>query len=411
MAKVKKVDVLYRVVKFEIWPYEAALAVLRIVSENLRTVWNRALEERQAIYKRFIEPLYDLLKKATNPAEEKAARKKIKEAMLEHPVTLFGQINALTALRRDDPAYAATPRNWQEETLDTLDGAYKSYFALRRNGDPDAKPPRFRREGNFAEIPGRFGFGICDGVFELRGGDGRVLRFAIPDYQQGKLGDALKVKKFTLYRDEHDLEKFGRYWVSLAYEIVKPQTQEFSPVDAVFVAVGASSIGVLSPKGEEVIPLWRPDKHWKPKVVAIEARMKTLTKGSRRWKRLAEARRKIFLQMGRQQKHNQRETVVRKLLAHGRHFVVNEVVIRSKEGKLADGADHARGGALGLNWAAQNTGSIARLVAQIEMKATENGGTVTSVKLPPPPKDIGRGHHNKLAMAKFLRETFLAQNG
>ena len=110
--------------------------------------------------------------------------------------------------------------------------------------------------------------------------------------------------------------------------------------------------------------------------------------------------------MSEQQKLDRREIVSRGLLSHGVHFVVTDLVVRSKKGKLADGQNQERGGSLGLNWSAQNTGSIGFLVEWLSEKVREQGGTVRKHKLVGPFPD-GQGHEVKLPMVRLLREQFL----
>ena len=142
------------------------------------------------------------------------------------------------------------------------------------------------------------------------------------------------------------------------------------------------------------------------------------------WRKLNKHRQKMFDIMSRQQEQNQEEVVARKLIVrnqaepeevamdtlmgHGKHFVLTELVVRSKEGKLADGMKKERGGSLGLNWSAQNTGSLARLVMQLEEKVKECGGSVRKHKLVLSQYPPGIGAENKLWMARKLKESFLA---
>lgn len=424
MAKGKERGVLYRVVKFEICPDEAQLAVLRKISDNLWLVWNEALQERQTLFDTYIAPLYERIKEALERQDVSGVsglRKELALVYKEHKITLFDQINALTSRRHNDSAFARVPRNWQEETLDALDGAYKSFIMLRKNGDPKARTPRLKSAEHFCEIPGRFGFKVIEGkdVALLCGNlaDDTKLLFPIPElYQQGKLARAVGVKKFTLYRDESDMRKPGRFWISLAYEIPKPEERPFMPEEAVYISLGASSIGIVSPKGEELIKLWRSDKYWKPTVDSVDERMKQSTKGSRKWHKRRAAKLKMLRIMSAQQKQDRREIVATDLLektigdlvlGHGVHFVVTDLVVRSKKGKLADASKPERGGQLGLNWSAQNTGSIAYLVQWLEEKAKEHGGTVRRHRLLIAPPNLPQGHENKIAMARALRDEFL----
>ena len=393
MAKGKERAVIYRAVKFEVVPTPVQLELLVRTSAILRIVWNEALLPRLEAFGRWVEAR----------KIEKGSEKGVKIP------TLFDQINLLTARREGDPEFAGIPRNWQEETLDRLNGSFQSFFQLRKNNDPHARTPRERGEGFFQVIPGRSGFGVAGDVVQFAPqvfGKG-MLAFPIPEYCRDKLCEE-KVKKFTLSRDEHDLRKPGRFWVSIIYEIVQPEIASVVNGEEVYIALGASSLGVLSKEGSRTIKLWRPDKHWKPEIEKVETRAKseTLTKGSRKWKRLMDARRRMFALERLQQRQNHRE-VVKALLLHGKHFVVTDYTVRSKPGKLADRKETDRGGPQGLNWAAQNTGSFLHLLMHLEEKVKEVGGTVARHKLTTaPPRGIGHGHKNKVAMAEFLKADY-----
>ncbi|HEY4508862.1 MAG TPA: hypothetical protein VJC13_01095 [Candidatus Paceibacterota bacterium] len=406
----EKSEALYRAVRFEVRPSKEELSILLAVSEVLRMLFNSALAERQQVFTEFIASLYAELKSASVPEEISEIRKKLREAYKEHSISLFDQINALTARRVEDEAFASVTRNWQEETLDALDGAYKSFLSLRRKGDYDAHSPRSRDSGFFQKIPGRSGFKIGEGRIALSCGAGRKLSFPIPDYQQGRLAETTKLKKFELYRDQPNLAKSGRFWISVVYELPKPEATTCQSEQVAFVALGASSIGVVSQRGEEVIALWRSDKHWVPKIEAVEERMKRRVKGSRGWLRLLNSgKRRMHMISSRQHVQDEREIVDYLVRNHGSHFVVTELVVRSKEGKLADSSKPERGGSLGLNWAAQNTGSLSRLVRQLEEKVKEHGGSVRKHKLTLTEAPPARGAENKLWMARKLRESFLKE--
>ena len=394
-------EALYRTEKFEIRPTKEEYVALLAISGILRGLFNSALEERRCLFAEHITPLYERLRKASEE-EGIAIRQELKAAYREHSVTFFDQINTLTARRASDEAFASVPRNWQEETLDAVDGAMKSFVALRKNGDLDARPPRMREGGFFQKIPGRFGFRISGGKFVISCGERGKLTFPIPAYQEAKLAKALAFKKFELYRDRD-----ARFFISVAYELPRPETDFFSPERAVYLALGASSIGVLSPYGEEILPLWRSDKHWMPKIESLEQAMKVKIRGSTSWRRLEASRNRMHQISSRQRLQDEREVVDYLIRRHGHHFVVTDLVVRSKEGKLADSRNPERGGSLGLNWAAQNTGSLSRLVLYLKEKVREWKGSVRKHKLILEKAPPGIGAENKLWIAKRLRESFL----
>ncbi len=430
----KKEGVLMRTEKWELKLDTEQEKLLVRVSDSLREIYNWGLEQWMGAYREWRE-------------QKKAG---VEKPNIRFP-TFFDEVNQLTAMKKVDEAAglfrARVPRNWKEETLDALHGGLSSFFSLVKKGDRDARPPKPRNELRFSAIPGRSGFSIkgvardkylvlAPNIFK----EEEELTFPIPgEYQALMLARASRELKFIISRDEPWLSKPGRYWISLSYEIPKPEQKPFVPEEAVYIALGASSIGVVSPRGEEVIPLWRSDKHWKPEIDTVEAILKgkrrsevaaiasgkpranrrsALTKGSKTWRRLQKSRGEMFRIMGAQQTQDRREVVAIDLIekvagnliyGHGVHFVVSELVVRSKEGKLADASKEERGGPLGLNWSAQNTGSIGYLARWLEEKAPEYGGTVRKHKLPYEalPDELPEGHENKIPMARALRDDFL----
>lgn len=412
MFKHKKGDgepkFLVRTQEFEISPDGHALAILISLSEVLRQVWNTMLEMRAVAFNEFLAPLYQELKLAKEQGEDTARVKEmIADAFKRHGITIFDQQKALTEIRASNEVWRNVPSAFEHNVLVVLEGAFRSFMSLRKKGDLDARVPGKRREGEFSTISGRAGFKVKDDKFILSCGKGKdKLVFPIPEYQQKELAKALRIKEFRISRKPRNLAKRGQFILSITYEINKPAELPFRHEKVAYVAVGASSIGVLSETGTETTKLWRPDKYWSPKISSVEARMARCPKGSSRWKRLNRARRRMQIICARQQKHNQQTVAVRLARKHP-HIVVNELVVRSKKGKLADSTKPERRGKLGLNWAVQNTGSIARLIAHMEDKTAERGGSVRKHKLILSKAPPSRGHRNKGYMADELRKSFL----
>lgn len=391
--------IIYRAVKFEVRPEGEALAAIFSTSDVLRRIYNWAVLVCQSVYDSQIDPVYEKLKAGITTKAE------LRMAWRLYP-SLFGLINCLTY----DEEVGTITRNFAEETLDDLMGGKKSFASLRKKGDPDARPPKLRDPNFFRKIPGRSGFRVKGGQFLLNTGMGRFT-FPIPEYQQGRLARAKQIRKFELYRTPQDLRKPGIFEVSIVYEIERPAPVRFEPSEAIFVALGASHMGVITPTEELLVKLWRPDRHWMLPIREVERRMKKCERGSNQWRRLNDARRTMQIKMARQQLQDQRE-IASWLVSHGRHFVVTDLVVRSKEGKLADSEVPERGGLLGFNWSAQNTGAIGRVALQLEGKAAEVGGSVRKVKLsldeaPPMLETEGKLHSDKIWMARKLREQYL----
>ena len=272
MAKGQKRAMLYRAVRFEIFPTEAQEHLLRQVSENLRIVWNTALGVWMQAFSLWKQEKMlqknDMQKPVAIASNEKAPPITVKSPTLSVAIahnekltpiavkfpTLFDQINQLTGARAQDKTFASTPRNWQEETLDRLDGSFKSFFALAKNGDKDARPPRTRSPGFFQVIPGRSSFSVQGNIVCFAPnlfGKG-ALTFTIPEYCVKKLQSGT-VKKFTLSRTEHELAKAGSYFLSIVYEIPQPEVVAFDKKELVYLALGASSLVICTASGDQVI--------------------------------------------------------------------------------------------------------------------------------------------------------------
>ena len=446
LKKGEKPEVLVRVVKFMIQPTEEQLAVLQLVSDNLWFIWNEKLQERMEFWNNELKPLYEKFKDASDE-QSKAIREQLKQVYGHAPVNYIpgqperSQRNWLTKMREARADFAAVPCAWQQETLVTLEGAFDSFMKLRKNGDKTARPPREKNEHSFCEIQGLLSWQLQIGKqeSEIAGGTvfhsvgkinpqqevtqaqrdllmraeevqivlssgkrlygGPELSFAIPTYQRMVLASAVKLNKFTLYRDK----KKG-FWISIAYAIPKPAMVEVKEREKVFLALGASSIGVSAPDRSYTINLWRPDKHWMPKIEALRERLKSCIKGSRTWRRRSDAISSMYEKMRLQTLQNHREVIARELKQHGVHFViVAHSPIRGKKGALADASKPERGGTLGLNWSVQNTGSLAQLRQLLEQKVAEWGGSVEVRLLKESPPQGGFKNLQKARRATALR--------
>ena len=349
-------------------------------------------------------------------------RRRDKELMLKH------QINSLTKIRKKDKSFSNIRRTCQEETLKTLHGAWFSFMMLRAGGDKDALPPGEREDaGFFHAIPNRTAFSkkkLKKGILEVRLGDFmEPLVFPIPIWDEKESWLRKRFERACQFRQvilsrvslegsrrEPDLSKPGRFKISIAYDVPKLPKKPICSNNTVYLAVGASYLGIVSYFGEFWTRMPRPDFHWKPLIDSVSERSKKSIKGSQSWKRRMSARANMFATMARQQKQHGQYEVVQWLLESGVHFVVTHLVVRSKEGALSDASKSERGGPLGPNWAAQNTGNIGNLLAVLTEKVKECGGSV--IKREPPllsrrQRKLPPGVR-KIELARKLKEEFLA---
>ncbi|TFF98990.1 MAG: transposase, partial [Promethearchaeota archaeon] len=116
--------------KIRIYPTEEQLQVLWDVSEKCRLIYNFALSERIENWK-----------------EQKEKPKKERNY-----ITYTQQQNELPEIKRKYPEYKWVYSKVLQMTLRKLDGNYKSFFTLWRNGDTNARPPKYKGKDFFTTL-------------------------------------------------------------------------------------------------------------------------------------------------------------------------------------------------------------------------------------------------------------------
>ncbi len=386
--KRKKEEMIQRTAKWplSLSPEQEALIVK--VSDGLREWYNWALDTEKSAYETHRAAL-----KEDPEAKPKREDIPVRNRSL-HPVRPLRGQDASDGLFR-----AKVPANWVLETFKAAVAGYKSFFALVKNGDPDARTPKSRDAGYFQAIPG------CS-AFSKKGN-----RMVLAPEIFGPDTLAFLIRRSTRRRCSR--VRYGwrssssaatsRAWPSqdassFPYRtrsrfLSRSRSRRKKRRTSRSVPRASASFRRQARKSS---PLWRADAHWKPRTDAIQASLgrpagtpghpRALKKGSLKWRKLEAKRRGMFRIMGEQQKIDRREVVAIELLdvldgiARGCvHFVVTDLVVRSKEGKLADSSKEERGGNLGLNWAAQNTGTIAYLVQWLTEKARNTAARCASI--------------------------------
>ncbi len=106
--------------KFTINPTKKQQKILWELAEACRLLYNHALAERQFLYDSY-----------------------------GYSVTYIDQQNALPLLKKLFPRYKQVYSKVLQMTLKKLDGAYRAFFGLQKNGDQTARPPTFRGRDYF----------------------------------------------------------------------------------------------------------------------------------------------------------------------------------------------------------------------------------------------------------------------
>jgi hypothetical protein len=250
-------------------------------------VYHVMLPDRKAYLETHVKPLQVELQVTTDPGRRKDLETRIKALRGDKPQGRDPRSQAgwLTDMREGRESFRAFPVSWQQECLRALEGGYKSFMELRKNGDTTARPPRQKAAESFCEVQGcsewslfvdgeeihsqkRFGKTVQDLIVnatkvEVVLAPGKILpggaelRFEVPSYQRALLSKAVKLNKFILSKNRKGFQ------LALIFALPKPETLPQNLAEIVFVALGASHLAIASHKGEEVIDLWRPDEYWK----------------------------------------------------------------------------------------------------------------------------------------------------
>ena len=125
--------------KIRIFPTPEQKEVLWVLSERCRLLYNFALEERKDKW-------------------EKEGKS----------ISYYKQQNDIPKLKKKYPGYKVVYSKVLQATLKTLDANFKSFFALHKNGDKDARPPKFKGKKYFTTLKcNQSGFKIKPGSIQF----------------------------------------------------------------------------------------------------------------------------------------------------------------------------------------------------------------------------------------------------
>ena len=170
--------------KISIFPSEEQEEVLQDLSEKCRLIYNFALAERIETWKKNGKT-----------------------------VNYTKQQNDLPEIKRKYPEYGWVYSKVLQMVLRRLDGDYKSFLALRKNGDKKANPPRFKGKKHFTTMTyNQSGFKLDKkGWVEFSHNHPKTipLRFTIPE--KFDFTDK-KVKQVTIFKEDGE-----EFYISIVY--------------------------------------------------------------------------------------------------------------------------------------------------------------------------------------------------
>lgn len=325
--------------KIRIYPTVEQEAVLWELSEINRKLYNYALNERRDAY-----------------------------ASGNEGISYLKQQNDLPGLKQEWPELRFVNAKVLQMTLKTLDANYKSFFALRKNGDDDANPPGFKGRHYFTTMKhNQSGFKVSSDSIRLSHNiPGRGdLAFSIPEQEFGA------VKQVEVFQDHN-----GKWYLGVVEEVVSPTPVDNGQYQAWDIGVTKQTAVNSQGKFIEVQNI-RPDRYWNPKIAAVQSRRDHCKKSkgqkpSRRWIRYNEVKKKMERKRSNQLKDFQ-------------HKVSKHLVDNTRAGTIIVGdlsvkkMPKSKSASRSLNRSTQGTGYLARFAGFLTYKAILAGKQVIEV--------------------------------
>ncbi len=340
----EKKDKMQLTQKIRIFPSKEQEELLQDLSEKCRLIYNFALVERIEAWKKNGKT-----------------------------VNYTKQQNDLPKIKRKYPEYGWVYSKVLQMVLRRLDGDYKSFFALRKNGDKKAKPPRFKGRKHFTTMEynqSGFKLGKERGWIEFSHNHPKPipLRFTIPE--KFDFTDK-KVKQVTIFKKDGD-----EFYISIVYEKTEKPYSDNGLYQAIDLGITHIVTAVNSWGKFLQIKNQRPDKYWQSKIKEVQSKRDHCKKGSNRWKRYHEKVRKMQKRCSNQIKDFQHK-LSRKLVENTRANTIIIGDLNVKNMANSNKRDNKRDRS--LHRAVQNNGHLSRFARFLTYKAKLLGKRVIEI--------------------------------
>ena len=319
-------------IKIEVTP--AQEIVLSALSEKCRLIYNFALKERKDAFEKQVKG-----------------------------ITYLKQQNDLPALKEKYPEYRWVNSKVLQFILRTLDADYKSFFALKKNGDGDAEPPHFKGKNFFTTMTfNQSGFKFGKGFAELSHKHplGTKLWFRIPEKFIFS-----KVYQVSIYKKERE------YFISIIFEKPEQAQQDNGQYQAFDLGVMKQTAVNLQGKFKE-FAVERPDRYWQKPISELQSRQDHCKKNSGQFKELHRLLNKCQSKSANQSKDFQHKLAKRIIdNTKATTIVVGDLAVK----EMSQLNKYQKG----LHKSLQNTGSISRFVGFLTYKATLVGKRIVEI--------------------------------
>lgn len=327
--------------KIKVKPTEEQKKVLWDLSEKCRLVYNFGLEERKKNWK------------------ENKDKTKDKRSYISYT----DQQNKLPKIKEEYPEYKWVYSKVLQMVLRKLDSNFKSFFALKKNGDKDANPPKFRGKKYFTTMCyNQSGFKLEEGHVELshKHPSNIDLKFEIPEKFIFE-----EVYQVSIYQKDND------FYISIVYKKQEKEYVDNGKYQAFDLGVtkhtGVNSVGNFVEFENK-----RPDKYWESKIQEVQSKRDHCKKNSQRYKRYTKKLNKMKRKSSNQLKdfqHKLSRQIVDNTKANT--IIVGKLTVK----KLSRKNNHQKG----LHKSMHNTGNISRFVRFLTYKAELIGKRVIEI--------------------------------
>ncbi len=308
--------------------------VLAALSEKCRLIYNFALNERKEAYKEGV-----------------------------NGINYIKQQNDLPSIKENFPEYNWVYSKVLQYTLRTLDADFKSFFALNKFGDKDAKPPKFKGKKFFTTmVYNQSGFKTGEGWMELSHKHplGTKLRFLIPEKFAYE-----RVYQISIYKKDKE------YYLSILYDKQEPMfadNQQYQAFD-----LGVMKHAAVNTMGKfKEFTISRPDQYWQKPTAELQSRRDHCKKFSRKWYKLNILHNRCKKKLAHQLKDFQHK-LSKKIIDN---TYANTIIVGDLSPKQMCQKDKY---SKGLHRSLQNTGHIGRIVGFLTYKAKRVGKRIVEI--------------------------------
>jgi len=256
-------------------------------------------------------------------------------------ISYIDQQNDLPEIKKKYPEYRWVYSKVLQGVLQKLDADYRSFFALRKNGDQNAEPPGFKGKKHFTTM----------------------------DFNQS--GFKIKDGKIKLSHSYNNIPLEKEYIDNGLYQ-------------AFDLGIGKQTAVNIDGKFFEVKNR-RPEKYWEKKIEKAQSRLDHCKKGSGRWNRLKKSIRTMQKKAANQRKdfqHKLSGKIVENTKANT--IIVGDLDVKEMAQEKENDKDKSKSPLQktrkrGLNRGTQNTGLLSRFTKFLTYKAEEIGKKVIRI--------------------------------